>query len=137
MTEFFAPYAHTLAALALWALLQLGLAGVSTVGKARARSAGGLPVRDYSDPAYRRHRAFQNAIETSGAFVAAAVAAMLTGGAPFWVNLLATLFLVARIATAAVHIGTEVQWLRSATWTLGFLCVIGLALIALAGAFAA
>ena len=137
MITLFAPYAHTLAALALWAILQLGLAGVSTMGKARARSAGGLPVRDYSDPAYRRHRAFPNATESSGAFVAAAVAAMAAGGDPFWVNLLASAFVAARVAVAAVHIGTEIQWLRSLFWTVGLLCILALAGIALAGAFAA
>src|SRR6056297_584799 len=100
----FNPYSHALAALALWAILMTILGMLSVIGAPKARTESGLPVRDYSDPAYRRHRAFQNAIETTGPFVAATLAAILTGGSPFWVNLLASVFLAARIAMAAVHI---------------------------------
>ena len=131
----FAPYSHTLAALAGWALLMIVLMGLSTMGEAKARTEGGPPVRDYSDPAYRRYRAHMNAVESAGPFVAAALGAMLVGAPPFWVNLLALVFLAARIAMAAVHIGTENQPARSACFTLGLLCVFGLALLALFGAF--
>jgi len=132
----FNPYSHALAALALWAILMTILGMLSVIGAPKARTESGLPVRDYSDPAYRRHRAFQNAIETTGPFVAATLAAILTGGSPFWVNLLASVFLAARIAIAAVHIRTEIQPLRSAFWAVGLLCMLALALIAVFGAFA-
>lgn len=134
MTEIFAPYAPALAVLAGWALLMIVLAFLSVRATPRARTDGGLPVRDYSDPAYRRSRAHLNAVENAGPFVAATAAAILAGAAPFWVNLLALLFLVARIAMAVVHIGTENQPMRSLCFIAGLLCSLGLILLALLGA---
>ncbi|MEM8823934.1 MAG: MAPEG family protein [Pseudomonadota bacterium] len=131
-----APYALALAVMASWAILMTVLLFLSVAGTPKAKTESGHPVRDYSDPAYRRNRAFQNAIETTGPFLAAILAAILVGASPFWTNLLALIFLVARMAMAAVHIGTEIQPLRSALWGIGLLCIIGLALMALFGAFA-
>jgi uncharacterized MAPEG superfamily protein len=128
------PYAHAVAALAIWVLLMAALLVGSVVGGPRARTRSGLPVRDYSDPAYRRDRAFRNAIETSGMFVAAIVAAILAGAPPFWVNLAASVFVVARVAMAIVHVFTEIQPLRSAFWSVGALCILALALMGLVGA---
>ena len=133
----FAPYAHALAALAGWALLMMVLMGLSVRGTPRAKTESGHPVRDYADPFYRRSRAYLNAVETAGPFVAVTVAAILTGAPPFWVNLLASVFLVARIVMAIVHIRTENQPLRSACFAAGFFCVMGLAALALVGAFTA
>lgn len=132
----FAPYAHTLAALGGWAILMAILLILSVVGKPLARTDSGHPVRNYSDPFYRRNRAFMNAIETSGPFIAAAVAAILVGASPFWVNLFASLFLAARFAMAVVHIGTEIQPLRSLLWGVGLICCLALAVMAIIGAFA-
>ncbi|MEM9795123.1 MAG: MAPEG family protein [Pseudomonadota bacterium] len=135
MTETFAPYAHTIVALALWPIVQILLSFAAVSGTPRAKTDSGHPVRDYSDPFYRRHRAFLNAQEAAAPFIAASVAAILAGASPFWVNLFASVFLVSRLATASVHILTEVQWLRSATWLFGFLSTIALAILALVGAF--
>nr|WP_275296996.1 MAPEG family protein [Jannaschia sp. Os4] len=134
--DLFAPYAHAVASLALWALLMAALLVGSTMGKARARTESGMIVRDYSDPAYRRDRAFRNAIEANGMFVAATVACILAGASPLLTNLLASAFVVARVATAAVHVFTENQMARSATWTVGALATLGLALLGLWAALA-
>lgn len=135
MIEFDA-YSHAIASLALWPILQIVLSMLSNVGlSAENRTASGHPKREYSDPAYRRSRAFANAIEMSGPFIAATVAAILAGAAPFWVNLLASVFIVSRIVTAVVHIRTEIQTLRSATWMVGLLCVVILAIMAVRAAF--
>ncbi|KIT15811.1 MAPEG family protein [Jannaschia aquimarina] len=123
-------YSHALAAMAGWAILMVVLTIFSVAGTPKARTESGHPVRDYSDPAYRRHRALQNAMETTGPFLAALLAAMLTGAAPFWVNLFASVFLVARIAMAVIHIATEIQPLRSAAWMVASICVLALALMA-------
>jgi uncharacterized MAPEG superfamily protein len=124
-------YAHAIVSLALWPILQIVLSMMSTIGlNADNRCDCGLPKRDYADVAYRRHRAFGNAIEMSGPFIAATLAAILAGAAPFWVNLLASVFLVSRVVTAAVHIGTENQPARSVTWMVGLICVIALAVMA-------
>ncbi len=131
----FSDYAHALAALGGWAILMMVLGILSVVGKPRAMTESGQPVRDYSDPFYRRDRAFRNAIETTGPFLAATLGAVLVGAAPFWVNLFASVFLVARIAMAVVHIGTTVQPPRSAFWMLGMICTLALAIMAVFGAF--
>lgn len=130
----FLPYSPALAALAGWTLLTMVLTFVSTRGTPRARAGSGHPVRDYADPVYRRSRAHMNAVETTGPFIAALVAAILTGASPFWVNALTILFLLARIGMAAAHIATENQPLRSGFFALGQLCVILLAGFAIAGA---
>lgn len=132
----FAPYSHAMAALAGWALLMMAAAVLSVAKAPRERTPSGLPVRDYADPGYRAHRALGNAMEAAGPFVAATVAAILAGASPFWVNLLASVFLVARVAMLAIHVGTENQPARSATWAVGMICVLGLVLMALWSAFA-
>ncbi len=136
MTDVFAPYGHALASLGGWALLMLVLSFVSIIGSPKVRTQSGQPARDYADPYYRRARAFQNAVEIAGPFVAATVAAILTGASPFWVNLLASVFLVSRIAMVVVHIGTQLQPLRSICWMVGYVCCAALAVLAILGAFA-
>ena len=134
--EAFDAYGHAILSLALWALLVTVLAAVSTRGRTAAnRCDCGKPKRDYSDPAYRRERAFMNAIEISGPFIAATLAAILAGASPFWVNLLASIFILARLATAFVHIRTENQPMRSATWGVGTLAVAAMALFAVFAVF--
>lgn len=134
--EAFDAYSHALASMGGYALVMMVLGAMSTVGRTPDNRCGcGQPIRNYDDIVYRRGRAFMNSVESVGPFMAATMAAMLTGGSPFWVNLLASLFLLARISTAVVHIGTTNQALRSATWFAGTICVIGLALIGVVGAF--
>ncbi len=129
--ETFTAYSHAIAALAIWALMSVVLAGLSTIGRTdEDRCACGKPRRDYANPVYRRERAFANAVEVSGPFIAATLAAILAGAAPFMVNLLASVFIVSRIAMAYVHIRTENQAARSICFMIGWLCMIILALMA-------
>jgi len=133
--EAFAAYNHALASLGGFALLMIVLGMVSTVGRtAENRCACGQVKRNYEDVAYRRGRAFMNAIEATGPFIAALLGAMFVGASPFWVNLFASVFLLGRIATAVVHIGTTNEPLRSATWMVGLICTICLAVMTISGA---
>ena len=134
--EAFDAYSHAIASLALWPFIQIVLSMLSNVGlSAENRTDNGMPKRDYADPAYRRSRAFGNAIEMSGPFIAATVAAILAGASPFMVNVLASVFVVSRIVTAVVHIRTENQMMRSLTWMVGLICVVILAIMAVLAAF--
>lgn len=134
--DVFDAYSHALASLAGLSILMLVLSALSTVGRsAENRTQSGAVIRNYSDPTYRRGRAFVNAIESAGPFIAATLAAILVGANPFWVNLLASLFLASRIAVAIVHIGTEIQWLRSAIWAVATLCILILGIMGIVGAF--
>ncbi|MEW9919159.1 MAPEG family protein [Marimonas sp. MJW-29] len=130
--EAFAEYSHAITALALWGLMMVALSMISTRGRTpENRCDCGKPKRNYADPAYRRERAFMNAVETSPAFMATTMAAILAGASPVSVNWLATLFLLSRIAMAFVHIRTENQPMRSAMFGIGWLCIILMALLAL------
>ena len=134
--EIFEAYSHATLSLALWALLVILFSMLSLIGRdGDTRCECGKPKRDYSNVTYRRERAFMNAVENSGPFIAATLAAILTGAAPFWVNLFASVFIVSRIAMAAVHIGTENQPARSICFVIGWLCMIVLALLAIFAAF--
>jgi uncharacterized MAPEG superfamily protein len=134
--EYFDAYSHALASLAGFAILISVLGAMSVGGRsAENRCECGQPKRNYDDVVYRRNRAFMNAVESATPFIAALIAAMLTGGSPLWVNIFASVFLLARVATAVVLIGTTNQGLRSATWFIGLLCVFCLAIIGLWGAF--
>jgi uncharacterized MAPEG superfamily protein len=132
----FANYSHALAALAIWAIMVPVLSMLSTRGRTpETRSDCGKPIRDYSNKSYRGERAFMNAVEVSGPFIAATLAAILAGGTPFWVNTFASVFILARIVMAAVHIGTEIQPARSAMFVVGLVCILGLAIQALMAVF--
>lgn len=134
--EIFDAYSHAIASLGFWSLLSIILAGVSTRGRTpENRCECGKPKRDYANPVYRADRAFMNAIENSGPFIAATVAAILAGASPFWVNLFASVFIVSRIAMAIVHIRTENQPARSAMFMISFVCMLALALLAVFAAF--
>jgi len=130
--ENFAPYSHAIACLALWALMNVVLGMVATRGRTDAgRAPSGKPIRNYSDPVYRADRAHMNAMENSGPFIGAVVAAILAGAAPFWVNVFACVFLVARVAMAFVHIRTENQPMRSLFFVIGMVSILALVVMAL------
>jgi uncharacterized MAPEG superfamily protein len=134
--EQFDAYGHAIASLALWALIILCLSGLSLQGRSKSQLCDcGKPKRDYSDPVYRRERAFQNAIESSGPFIAATVAAILAGAGPFMVNLLASVFIVARIAMVVVHVWTENQPMRSMAYGISWFAMILLAVLAIGAVF--
>ncbi|MEO0939638.1 MAG: MAPEG family protein [Pseudomonadota bacterium] len=128
--EAFAEYGHAIAALAGFALLMTVLTALSVVGRGEdQRTASGAVKRDYANPVYRRSRALGNAVESAAPFAMATLAAILAGASPFWVNVLASTFLAARVLMAVVHIGTTIEPLRSIFWTVGMVCVIALAVL--------
>ena len=133
--EAFDAYSHALASLGGFAILMIVLGAMSTVGRtADNRCDCGQVKRKYSDPAYRRGRAFANAMEMVGPFLCATLAAILVGASPFWVNVLASVFFLTRVLMAIVHIGTEIQPLRSLFWAIGMFSVLALAIMAVWGA---
>ncbi|AUH35028.1 MAPEG family protein [Paracoccus tegillarcae] len=131
----FAAYGHAIASLAIWPLIVLALAKTSSSGRSpELMCECGKPKRDYNSVLYRRERAFMNAVEISGPFIAATIAAILAGASPFFVNLFASVFIVARLAMVFVHIRTTNQPLRSACFAAGAACVIALSLMAFTSA---
>lgn len=137
--EALAAYSHALAALIAFALIVLALSPFSALAKQnRGLAPGATPAEDYSDRTYRLNRAYLNGCETLPTFLTVTVAAMLAGAAPFWVNLLASLVLVTRIAMLAVHLtgaGKPHTGLRTVFYVAGWACMIVLALLALLAVF--
>ena len=137
--EPFEAYSHALVALAAFALIGQVLAGVAVVSRSRAGfGPGAMPAPDYANPTYRACRAYQNTVDNVGTFAAAVTAAVLTGAAPFWVNLFASLAVVARIGFAVVYIrgiGAADGGPRSALFAFNTAMTVGIALMAVLAGF--
>ncbi len=99
--EQFAQYGHAIVAMAGLAIFQLILSPLSAMQKTRAGTGSGGPARA---GLCQCHISLAPCLWQSGGivgpFVAVTVAAMLAGANPFWVNPLASVFLVMRIVLA-------------------------------------
>ena len=135
----FSEYGHAIASIAGMVLVWAALNPLSAIKKEKAGAeSGGAPPEDYTSSAYRWYRAYMNLTETMPFFVAAVGAAILAGAAPFWVNLLASVFLVSRVVMVYVHvsgIGNKSGGPRSILFTVGWVCCIALAAFAIAAVF--
>lgn len=118
--------------LAYWCVLIAALMPLVWVGIAKFS----LPRYDNDNPrlslataegrAQRAHWAEINALEAFPPFAAGVIIAHLTGGAEqFTIDLLAGLFIAARIVHGAAYISDQGP-VRSFAWLAGMLCIIGL-----------
>ena len=135
--ETFAVYGHAIVSLVLFAGIVMALSPFAALKKQGAGLApGATPGEDYADPAYRLHRAYLNGAETLPVFATVTLAAILTGVSPFWVNLLASLVLVTRLAMLVVHlrgIGKPHNGPRSFLYVAGWACMLVIGIMAIAG----
>ena len=131
----FAAYGHAIASMVLFALIAMVLSPLSAMAKRRDGVApGGLPQQDYSSRTYRLYRAHANAIETLPVFIAVTVAAMLAGVSSHWVNWLASLVVVGRLAMLYFHVsgrGDPYAGPRSIFYVLSMACCLLLAVLTL------
>lgn len=138
--EQFAEYGHAIVAMAVFALVGLLLGPVAAARcTAAGHAPGEVPKPDYGDANYRLMRASLNAVETAALFTAVTVAAILAGASPWWVNLLASVFLVSRLAVAVIHIagiGQPNMGPRSIVFVIGWACCVILAIMAVVAVFA-
>lgn len=132
-------YSHAIASVVIFTLIILTLAPFSALAKqGKGLAPGATPEQDYSDRAYRLNRAYLNGTETLPAFLAVVVAAMVMGASPFWVNLLASVALLARLAMLVIHIrgiGQPHSGLRSVLYVVAWACMFVMGLMALVVAF--
>ena len=77
--------------------------------------------------------AHKNAMEAFPAFAAGLIAAILGGGDPRWVHILAIAWLVSRIAYTGCYLG-DVHWARSLCWFAGVGSTVGLMFLPVLGA---
>jgi uncharacterized MAPEG superfamily protein len=136
--EQFAQYSHAIVSLAVFALIGLAINPIAAVMKpGQGVTAGAVPPPDYGNVVYRWSRAYLNAAEMAGFFVAVTAAAILAGADPSWVNWLASIFLVSRVLVLIVHVGgfgSENMGPRTIIFVVGWLCCIILALMAIVAA---
>ena len=136
--EQFAAYGHAIVSIAIFAMIGLLLGPLSAARKtSEGVESGADPAPDYSNATYRLHRAYLNAMEHAGLFVSVTVAAILAGASPFWVNVLASLFLVSRIVHLVVHlrgVGAPNMGPRTFIYTAGWACCLILGFMAVIGA---
>lgn len=99
---------------------------------------GSTPPEDYSNQLYRMHRAYQNAVDNLGVLTAAIVIAILAGASPFWINLLASVAVIARLVMVFVHIkgmGKATQGLRTGIYVFHWALIVIIALLAVIAVF--
>ncbi|MHA7873973.1 MAPEG family protein [Roseivivax sp.] len=105
MTETLAAYSHALMSVALFAVLCQVLSALLAPRLSKAGHAPGtVPPVNYDDPVFRLFRSYHNSVDSMGPFAAAVVAAVLAGASPFWVNLLASLGLLARLGVVVCYV---------------------------------
>ncbi len=137
--DVFTEYGHAVASVMVFTLAVLFLAPFTALAKqGKGLAPGASPEQDYEDRAYRLNRAYLNGTETLPAYVAVTFAAILMSVSPFWVNLLASIALLARLAMLFVHIrgiGKPYSGLRSVLYVVGWACMFVTAILALVAAF--
>jgi len=133
--EHFAQYSHAMLSIVIWALIVLILSPLSAATKQKTSATpGSSVVPDYSDKAYRLDRAYHNGVETLCVFGLVTIVAIMAGASPFWINLLAAIALILRIAMVYVHvqgIGKPGGGPRTIFYVLGWVVHIVIAVFAI------
>jgi uncharacterized MAPEG superfamily protein len=80
----------------------------------------------------RAAAAHANGFESFPAFAAGVLATQVTGANPHWASILAVTYVISRAIYVAVYLA-DVAPLRSAVWTLGFACSVGLMVLPIVG----
>jgi uncharacterized MAPEG superfamily protein len=119
---------------AYWCVLAAALIPYFTVGVAKSKGDfDNAAPRDWlaRQEGFRKRAlwAHQNAFEAFPPFAAAVIIAQLAHAPQGWIDLLAVLFIVARIAYSVLYIFDK-PTMRSIVWTLGLGCMVGLFVVA-------
>jgi uncharacterized MAPEG superfamily protein len=120
--------------IAYWCVLVAALIPYFTVAVAKSKADfDNAAPRDWlaRQEGYRKRAlwAHENAFEAFPPFAAAVIIAHLAHAPQGWIDLLAIMFTVARVAYSALYVFDR-PTLRSVVWTVGFGCVVGLFLVA-------
>jgi uncharacterized MAPEG superfamily protein len=116
--------------IAYWCVLAAALLPYFTVAVAKSKSDfDNAAPRDWlaRQEGFRKRAtwAHENAFEAFPPFAAGVIIAHLARAPQGWIDLLAIVFIAARIAYAALYI-LDQPTVRSIVWTVGFGCVVGL-----------
>ncbi len=101
----FASYGWALAAVALYGVMAQVLNAATGMKKgAHKMIPGESYVPDFSNPSYRLDRTYMNSIEMMVFFTALVLTAIMAGADPLWVNLLAVIGLLLRVAANTLYL---------------------------------
>jgi uncharacterized MAPEG superfamily protein len=132
MTEIVGPYSVTLAASVVLAFLVVVQLVVADVAGIRAGHVPGMPVASGHDSFhFRATRAHANTNENLPLFLLVTLAAILLRASPGWTNWLVAGFVAARAVHMAAYYA-DLRLLRSTAFTVGLVCIVGLAVCAAA-----
>jgi len=120
--------------IAYWCVLAAALIPYFTVAVAKSKGDfDNAAPRDWlaRQEGFRKRAlwAHQNAFEAFPPFAAAVIIAQTAQASQSWIDLLAIVFILARVAYSAFYI-LDKPTLRSIVWTVGFGCVVGLFIVA-------
>ena len=132
MAELLVPYGPALAAWLGLGAACLVQALVADVAAIRAHHTPGMPVTGgHDDFLFRATRAQANTNESLSVFVVLSLAGILLGASPWWTNRLAWGFAVGRFGHMLAYYA-DLRSLRSASFGLGFACLVGLLVVGIA-----
>jgi uncharacterized MAPEG superfamily protein len=119
---------------AYWCVLAAALIPYFTIGVAKSKGDfDNAAPRDWLalQEGFRKRAlwAHQNAFEAFPPFAAGVIIAHLARAPQAWIDALALVFVLARIAYSALYI-LDKPTPRTIVWTLGFGCVVGLFILA-------
>jgi uncharacterized MAPEG superfamily protein len=132
MHEVVAPYHEALVGYVILGALVLVQALVGDVAGIRARHVPGMPVTGGHDVFhFRATRALANTNENLGGFLLVSLAAILLGASPTWTNRLVMLFAASRAGHMLAYYA-DLRTVRSLSFGVGLVCLVGLAICAAA-----
>lgn len=115
----FGDYQATLVALALLGVLMIAQSLVADLLGMRSGHKPGHPVKpDHGDLFFRATRAQANTNETVAIFICLAIAGLLLGASPDWLNAGALIYLAGRVAHMAMYYANQ-QLPRSGAFAVG------------------
>lgn len=140
MVDIASTYGHALVAIVVYALLSNVLNAMVGIRKGARKMQPGASFSPaaYDNPDWRLERSQLNSVEMGGFSLAMIIAGILAGGAPFWVNLFATLILLARLGMTFIYMrGVGAGYMGPRTWLAIVTTVsnFGLGLLVLAAVF--
>lgn len=132
-------YGHAIVAVVLYAVVANILNAATGIRKGSLNLAPGATVDpDYASRDWRLDRTYMNAVEMLTFYAAITFAAILAGANPFWVNLLASIGLLTRLATCVIYlqgIGAGYGGIRTIMAIIASIANVGMAILALAAVF--
>ncbi len=134
MHELVSPYSLSLIAVSVLVLMVM-LQNITSASIRHSASQGthvpgSLVEPDHADTSYRLARSFGNSLENFGAFIVTIALAIIFAVDPFWVNLSASVYVVARVGHWAAYAANRPP-LRSLCFAVGFFSNFALAVAVL------